>query len=161
LPRVERAVPLALGSERDASVAAHVNVLIFPSTQKTRVYELTKGRHLLIDCRNVPREVCLDDRGMLEAMGRAAASAGATVISQVRYRFGHDSPPGFAAVVLLDESHVSAHSYADLNMVALDVFTCGATDPRHVFELLRTEVDLGETDVREVDRFPLPAMVGT
>lgn len=122
---------------------------------------MTKGRHLLIDCQNVAREVCLDDRQMLEAMGRAAASAGATVISQVRYQFGHDSPPGFAAVVLLDESHISAHSYADLNMVALDIFTCGSTDPRNVFELLRAEIDLGETDMREVGRFPLTATVGT
>lgn len=35
------------------------------------------------------------------------------------------SPPGFAAVCLLDESHVSAHCYSDKGMLAVDVFTCG------------------------------------
>ena len=112
-----------------------------------------KGRHLLVECRSVARELCLDDRRVLEVMARAAAMAGATVISQVRYRFGHDSPPGFTAFVLLDESHCSVHSYADCGLMALDVFTCGATDPVEVLRLIRNELDLGEVTVREIGRF--------
>ncbi|MFO7973614.1 MAG: adenosylmethionine decarboxylase [Candidatus Hydrogenedentota bacterium] len=112
-----------------------------------------KGRHLLIDCRNVAREVCLDDKLVLNAMARAAERAGATVISQVRYKFGTDSPPGFAAVVMLDESHCSAHSYADFGLIAMDLFTCGTTNPRDVFYHLQEELDLGDVRVREIDRF--------
>lgn len=88
-------------------------------------------------------------------MAAAAEHAGATVVSQVRYHFGHNSPPGFTAVVLLDESHCSAHTYADLGLVALDVFTCGHTEPRDVLAYLRAEIDLGEVTIREVGRFPL------
>ena len=88
-------------------------------------------------------------------MGRSAELAGATVVSQVRYKFGHDSPPGFTAVVLLDESHCSAHSYADLGLIALDIFTCGDTEPREVLRYLREELDLGDVSLREVPRFPL------
>ncbi|HOD51697.1 MAG TPA: adenosylmethionine decarboxylase [Candidatus Hydrogenedentes bacterium] len=112
-----------------------------------------KGRHLLIDCRNVAREVCLNDKLVLNAMARAAERAGATVISQVRYKFGQDSPPGFAAVVMLDESHCSAHSYADLGLIAMDVFTCGKTNPRDVFFYLQEELNLGDVQVREAGRF--------
>jgi len=114
---------------------------------------LHKGSHLLIDCREVAREVCLDDAGMLDALASAARRAGATVISQTRYRFGHDSAAGFTAVVMLDESHCSAHSYADDGLLALDIFTCGATDPNRVLEYLRELVDLGEVTVREMPRF--------
>lgn len=114
-----------------------------------------KGKHLLIDCRNVRREVCLDDRTFLGAMARAAELAGAQVVSQVRYRFGHDSPPGFAAVVMLDESHCSAHTYADLGLIALDVFTCGHTDPLDVLKYLKQDIDLGEVSIREVPRFEI------
>jgi S-adenosylmethionine decarboxylase len=122
---------------------------------------LQKGKHLLIDCRNVPRAVCLDDGRMLRAMASAAQRAGANVISQVRYHFGHNSPPGFTAVIVLDESHCSAHTYADLGLVALDVFTCGNTDPCQVLEFIREEIDLGEVSIREVPRFPLvPASEG-
>lgn len=38
---------------------------------------------------------------------------------------GSASPPGFAAVLLLDESHCSAHCYSELGMLAIDVFSCG------------------------------------
>ena len=112
-----------------------------------------KGRHLLVDCRNVAREVCLNDKLVLNAMARAAERAGATVVSQVRYKFGQDSPPGFAAVVMLDESHCSAHSYADLGLIAMDMFTCGTTNPRDVLFYLQQEVDLGDVRVREMSRF--------
>ncbi len=113
---------------------------------------MEKGTHLLVDCQNVPRDVCLNDGLMLNAMAKAAARAGANVISQVRYRFGHDSPPGFTAIVVLDESHCSAHTYADLGLIALDVFTCGGTDPRQVLEYLQEEVDLGSVRVHQQPR---------
>ena len=112
-----------------------------------------RGKHLLIDCRDVSRETCLNDKLMLNAMARAAEKAGATVVSQIRYKFGQDSPPGFTAVVMLDESHVSAHTYADLGLIALDVFTCGSTEPKDVLRYIQEEVDLGEVNCREEQRF--------
>lgn len=116
-----------------------------------------KGTHLLIDCLNVPDHVCHDDESMLNAMARAATRAGAKVISQSRYHFGHNSPPGFAALIMLDESHCSAHCYAEENQIALDVFTCGGTDPWRVLEFIREEIDLGDVFAKEMERFPLRA----
>jgi S-adenosylmethionine decarboxylase len=120
-----------------------------------RFYVVGKGRHILIDCSNVPYEVCSDDQLVLNAMAKAAERAGATVISQVRYRFGHNSAPGFTAVVLLDESHCSAHSYADEGLLAMDIFTCGTTDPHDVLRELRKEIDLGDITIKECSRFPI------
>ena len=116
---------------------------------------MEKGKHLLVDCRNVPRDVCLNDGAMLAAMARGAKRAGANVISQVRYQFGHNSPPGFTAVVVLDESHCSCHTYADLGLVALDVFTCGRTNPQDVLDYIREEIELGDVAVRQMPRFVL------
>jgi S-adenosylmethionine decarboxylase len=90
---------------------------------------------------------------MLEVMARAACKAGSTVVSQIRYHFGHNSPPGFAAVVMLDESHCSAHCYADTGQIALDIFTCGGTNPRDVFRYIREELDLGTVSIQEAPRF--------
>ncbi len=114
-----------------------------------------KGMHLIIDCRNVSRDLCLNDKLVLNVMARAAERAGATVVSQVRYKFGSDSPPGFAALVMLDESHCSAHTYADLGLIAMDIFTCGKTDPRVVFRYIQEELDLGDVTIRELPRFPV------
>jgi S-adenosylmethionine decarboxylase len=117
---------------------------------------LEKGHHILIDCRNVPRDVCLDDGRMLDVMARSAAKAGMHVISQVRYHFGHNSAPGFTCVCLLDESHVSAHTYADLGLIALDVFTCGKTDPARILDFMREELDLGDVTMKKLPRFMTP-----
>jgi S-adenosylmethionine decarboxylase len=86
-------------------------------------------------------------------MTRAAERAGANIISTFRYKFGQDSPPGFTAIVMLDESHCSAHSYADLGLIALDIFTCGGTNPGEVLRYIREEIDLGDVTVQAMPRF--------
>ena len=117
-----------------------------------------KGQHLLIDCRQVSRELCLDDKLLLETMSDAARSAGATVISQIRYRFGEISPAGCTAIVMLDESHCSAHTYADLGLIAFDIFTCGETDPKHVWQGIRNALSLENASVRECSRFEMESV---
>ena len=114
---------------------------------------ISKGKHLLVDCRNVPRAVCLDDKTMLATMAAAALQAGANVIGQMRYKFGVDSPPGFAAVIMLDESHCSAHSYADDGLIAIDLFTCGTTNPRDILAAIQKKINLGDVTITEIPRF--------
>jgi S-adenosylmethionine/arginine decarboxylase-like enzyme len=43
-----------------------------------------------------------------------------------------DTEEGFTSVILLDESHITAHSYTQRGLLALDVFTCGQTNPEVV-----------------------------
>lgn len=112
-----------------------------------------KGRHLIVDCTAVDRQTLLNDKLFLETMAEAATRAGSTVISQIRYKFGSDSAPGFTAIVMLDESHVSAHAYSDLGLLAMDVFTCGNTDPEQVLAYIRERIDLGTVTVRGIPRF--------
>ena len=117
-----------------------------------------KGKHLLIDCHHVSRELCLNDQLLLESMAEAAQRAGATVISQIRYQFGNNSPAGCTAIVMLDESHCSVHTYADLGMLAMDVFTCGETDPMEVWEFVREKLSIEHAFLRTVTRFESAAV---
>lgn len=50
------------------------------------------------------------------------------------------SPPGFAAVVLLDESHISAHCYYEEGLLAIDAFTCGSTSPGSIIKIIHEEL---------------------
>jgi len=86
-------------------------------------------------------------------MAEAAKFAGATVISQIRYQFGNNSPAGCTAIVMLDESHCSVHTYADLGMLAMDIFTCGHTDPEVVWEFVRDRLSIEHASLRMVGRF--------
>ena len=112
-----------------------------------------KGQHLLVDCHGVPHELCLNDQLLLETLAQAAQLAGATVISQIRYRFGDNSPAGCTAIVMLDESHCSVHTYADLGMMAIDIFTCGSTDPKAIWENVCSRLKIESASLRMLPRF--------
>jgi S-adenosylmethionine/arginine decarboxylase-like enzyme len=59
-------------------------------------------------------------------------------------------------MVLLDESHCSAHAYSDEGLLALDIFTCGNTDPRDVLAYMQEMLDLGDITVQHCERFHTP-----
>ncbi|HEX5660796.1 MAG TPA: adenosylmethionine decarboxylase [Polyangiales bacterium] len=89
---------------------------------------------MLVECRGCRREV-LDDREALEEALRAAARAiGATVISAAFHAF---SPHGVTGVLLLAESHLSIHTWPEYGYSAVDLFTCGNSDPRAALPVLR------------------------
>lgn len=50
------------------------------------------------------------------------------------------SPPGFTSIVLIDESHISSHCYSDRGWLAIDVFTCGHTDPQKLMNYITNEI---------------------
>jgi S-adenosylmethionine decarboxylase len=54
---------------------------------------------------------------------------------------------------MLDESHCSVHTYADLGLMAFDVFTCGHTDPRQIWAYVQHQLGIEDAEVREVPRF--------
>ena len=74
---------------------------------------MSKGMHLLVDCHDVPSSVCLDEEGMMDAIGDTLRDHGCTILNQFGQRLGQDTPPGFAITFTLDESHMTAHSYAE------------------------------------------------
>jgi S-adenosylmethionine decarboxylase len=45
------------------------------------------------------------------------------------------------------------HTYADSGLVAMDVFTCGSTNPWDVWLYVRSELELEDARYREVRRF--------
>ena len=63
-----------------------------------------------------------------------------------------------AAVVLIDESHVSAHCYADSGQLAIDAFTCGSCDADVIADHIHTALTETIPDIRllrrrKLDRF--------
>lgn len=115
---------------------------------------MSKGTHVILDCFGVSSDVCLDDKLLLQIVVRAAESGGATIINTSRYRFGHNSPPGCTVFVMLDESHISVHTYADEGRMAIDVFTCGNnTDGRAIVEQLKKELQLDSCEEKQFNRF--------
>ena len=87
------------------------------------------GQHVMIDLTGFLSNGEEDGEWMLALLKAAVnRSTAREVHAHVESFDGVASPPGFAAVVLLDESHISAHCYSDRGWLAIDCFTCGGTD---------------------------------
>ena len=90
---------------------------------------------------------------VLSIMRAAVAHSPATEVHSHVVPFdGSTSPPGFAAVVLIDESHITAHHYADRGMLALDCFTCGDTDPGQIADFIHQGLMEGAPNLNAVRR---------
>lgn len=103
-----------------------------PSTQ-------TLGRHVLLELYDCPPAVLKDGVVLERAMCSAADKMGATVVTSNFHQF---SPYGISGVVIIQESHLTLHTWPEYGYAAVDVFTCGDIDleagVRHLIEALQS-----------------------
>ena len=89
-----------------------------------------RGGHVVLDYIGYSPPVDEDGAWMLQVLRDCVNRAGIREVHAHVAQFdGRERPPGFAAVVLIDESHVSAHCYSESGLLAIDIFTCGDSDP--------------------------------
>ena len=86
--------------------------------------EASQGAHVFLDYINAVFDDEATYEWLFSLMREAVQQSPATEVHAHLAPFdGSTSPPGFAAVVLIDESHVTAHCYADRGLLAIDCFT--------------------------------------
>ncbi len=118
-----------------------------------------RGTHILIDLTGIHGNPETLADSILKHSRYLIERAGIRVVGQEVSLFeGKVSPPGFALVILLDESHFTAHAYTDEGLVALDLFTCGGTDPAPIMEGIIAHIIEGQSEAKVVlhemrDRF--------
>ena len=127
------------------------------------------GAHVLMDYEGVVFDDASEGGAWcLAALGDAVAAHGICEVHRHLSVLGDaGTPPGFTSVVLLDESHVTAHSYSERGLLAIDCFTCGAHDPRLLADTIHRAIVARVPAARRrkhvvVPRFPVAAgpMVG-
>lgn len=95
------------------------------------------GSHVLLDYVDYERGREGDGEWVLEILRECVRESGVREVhSHVEIFDGAESPLGFAAVVLIDESHVTAHCYSKRGLLAIDIFTCGDSDSGSVADLI-------------------------
>jgi len=117
------------------------------------------GKHVYIDYIGYQYDGSNNGEKILEIMIQSA-SVGNTrpVFSHVEEFDGQSSPPGFAAVVLLDESHITAHCYYEKGWLAFDAFTCGDGNPDLIADFITKNLRINMPGLQQmrrelVDRF--------
>ncbi|MEE8222794.1 MAG: adenosylmethionine decarboxylase [Alphaproteobacteria bacterium] len=90
------------------------------------------GMHLLIDMWGAAH---LSDADVIgEALARAAGAAGADLLQLHLHTFTESG--GISGVALLAESHISIHTWPERGFAAVDIFMCGACEPRDTLPVL-------------------------
>ena len=76
-------------------------------------------------------------RHLEHIMNRIAEKCGFTVVNRAFHQF---EPHGTTGVLVLAESHFSAHTYPELNMIYIDVFCCSPSfDPAYTANVIEEE----------------------
>ena len=95
-----------------------------------RVYA---GTHVLVDFWGASN---LTEPELIEMTLREAAEAcGATVLHTHVHEFSSNG--GVSGVAVLAESHISIHTWPELDFAALDIFMCGNCAPEGALPVLR------------------------
>lgn len=109
----------------------------------------TTSTHILVEYWDCDPAV-LDDRGRIQAiLERAAGTAGATVVQSTFHTF---SPQGVTGVVVVEESHLSIHTWPETGYAAVDFFTCGDCDPEAAHPVLLDGLRAGRAELMRVAR---------
>ncbi|MCP4674993.1 MAG: adenosylmethionine decarboxylase [Deltaproteobacteria bacterium] len=91
------------------------------------------GRHLLVEYRDCDRTVLNDLSKIEELMRKAAEAADAIIVGSVFHPF---LPQGVSGVVVIEESHLSIHTWPEYGYAAVDFFTCGKCHPDQAHDVL-------------------------
>ena len=113
----------------------------------------SSGRHLIVELHGCNAET-LNDLKRIEALMRLAAeSAKATIVASVFHPF---SPQGVTGVVVVEESHLSIHTWPEFGYAAVDFYTCGACLPERAYDVLKEGLAAQRAEVMEIRRGAYP-----
>jgi S-adenosylmethionine decarboxylase proenzyme len=111
------------------------------------------GQHLLAEYHNCDCTV-LNDRPTIEQLMKdAAVAAGAVIVNTVFHTF---SPQGISGVVVIEESHLSIHTWPEYGYAAVDFFTCGECIPEQAYEILKKGLKATHGEKMLIHRGHLP-----
>lgn len=84
------------------------------------------GQHVILDLYGVSKDNLIN-WGLIEGnIIRAAKAANATILHSYFHPFANG---GVSGAVILQESHISIHTWPETGFAAVDVYMCGDCDP--------------------------------
>jgi S-adenosylmethionine decarboxylase proenzyme len=109
----------------------------------------TNGRHLLVEYAGCNFDALNDVDQIRTLMEQAARAAQMTIVASVFHPF---VPQGVTGVVVLEESHLSIHTWPEIGYAAVDFYTCGSGAPEKSHDVLMTGLTAKKFEMLEIDR---------
>ena len=108
------------------------------------------GRHIVAELWGCNCEYLDDVSIVQEFMNNAARAANATVLNSVFHTF---LPHGVSGAVIIAESHLAIHTWSELSLASIDIYTCGdKADPWKAFNYLKEAFQSKKQAVTELKR---------
>lgn len=111
---------------------------------------LPRGLHLLADFHGVDAERLTDPLAIETLLREAARAAGATPVGSNFHPFGPGL--GVTGVLLLQESHISIHTWPEHGFAAVDVFMCGSARPERAVAVIEAALQPVSVSRQEAPR---------
>jgi S-adenosylmethionine decarboxylase len=110
----------------------------------------TRGTHIVCELSGCKPELLTDVDGVRSVMEAAAREANAEILKVAFHRF---MPQGVSGVVVIQESHLSIHTWPESGYAAVDFYTCGDhTDPWRACEYAAKKLGATSMLTTEVKR---------
>lgn len=109
----------------------------------------TTGRHLLVEYTGCDPNVLDDVKRIETLMNEAATAARTTIVASVFQRF---EPQGVTGVVVIEESHLSIHTWPECGYAAVDFFTCGDAMPERAHQVLVAGLKAQLAELMHIER---------
>lgn len=110
----------------------------------------TLGRHILIEYYGCDESIIEDNALIEKLMNEAALKSGATIVDSVFHYF---NPYGVSGAVIIEESHLTIHTWPEYQYASVDVYTCGdSVDPWVAANYLETVFKAKKCESFEIPR---------
>jgi S-adenosylmethionine decarboxylase len=109
----------------------------------------TRGTHYILDCYGVDSQTLDNLNELTLHMTKAIDLSGATMVGLQSHKF---EPEGVTVLILLQESHMSLHSYPSENYCSLDAYTCGHVDPKIAIDYMIQYLNPEQTETTFIIR---------
>lgn len=127
-----------------------------PPASLTSTTGSTSGAHLLVEYLGCTPALLDDAVGLERSLREAAEAIGARVVTAAFHRF---APHGVTGFLLLEESHLSIHTWPERGYAAVDLYSCGSTFPGRAIPLLEAALGAARVTQLRVARGELTAPV--
>ncbi|XAT64250.1 adenosylmethionine decarboxylase [Geoglobus acetivorans] len=109
----------------------------------------TEGTHIIVEASGCSPDVLSDPKKIERIFKDAAKHAKMTVKASHFFKF---MPAGVSGAVIIAESHISIHTWPELGYAAIDVYTCGESNPEEAVDFILERIGAKHAHVSEVRR---------
>jgi S-adenosylmethionine decarboxylase len=108
------------------------------------------GRHILVEYYNCDKEILKDHELIEKYMNEAARRSKATIVTSCFHQF---NPWGVSGAVIIQESHLTIHTWPEYGYASVDLFTCGdSVNPWIGFNYLQDVLKAERSESIEIAR---------